>query len=146
MKLDYAERCVLKMEYLLKETIEDIESGHIYKPIAAMWEIVELSLRAIIYRMTKNTFEKPKKLIHELKKLMKKEQKDVSESRLIFQYEQRKRAVHRPIILTREVLVESKDNFCVIMRQLIPILKQNRLDTQRIEILVDALCELKIDK
>lgn len=146
MKLDYSERCLLKIEALLGEIIDDLELGHIYKTIAALWEIIELTIRAFIYRKIRNTYEKPKKLIHELKKILKTEHIHLSEAKIIFQYEMRKRAVHRPAILTKKDLKLAKNNFCATINPLIELLEKTNMNTNKIRELTEKLCKINVEE
>ena len=124
-KLSYDIRCMVKAESLEKELVDDIGRGHIYKTIAAFWEVIELLLRVIIYKRKRATYESLGKLISVFAKLI----PPAYSPRLVIStlntlYNHRKKAVHKAILLNIDDVNSAKPRFCEAIRILLDILEK----------------------
>ena len=140
-KLSYAVRCIVKAECLARELVDDVEKGHIYKTIATFWEVIELLLRAIIYKRKRTTYESPGKLISVFAKLI---PPTYSPSLVISTintlYNHRKKAVHKAILLNIDDVNSAKPSFCEAIRILLGILEKEGYNMDVLKNMASKIC------
>jgi len=139
-KLNYAVRCILKAESLAEELDEEIKWGHVYKTIAAFWEVIELLLRAIIYGRKRTTYESPGKLISVFVQIIQPPYIRQITSDLNTLYNYRKRVIHKAILLNRGDVLEAKQIFCKLMPILLEILEKDGYKIYKLKMIHRNLC------
>jgi len=114
--MKYVDRCLKKAVILFNEIRYEVSEEHVHKVISILWAIIELFLRAIVYRYKHTTYDKPGKLISVFDKSIL-PIIGVSEdivSKLNSLYNLRRRTVHRPDIMGFKELRKGLTLFCQI--------------------------------
>ena len=126
MSMSYVDKCFKKVLLLFGEVKEEIDKEHPHKTILALWAIIELFLRALVYRYKRATYDRPGKLISVFSRsilpLIRVKEDIVLKINVL--YDLRKRAAHRPDIMGSKELEKAWRLFCQIIDFLLRELKR----------------------
>ena len=138
----YADRCLRKAILLFNEIKDEAHKKHIHKAISSLWMIIELILRAIIFRYKHATYDRPGKLISVFSRSIL-PIINISEDitpKLNSLYDLRKRTLHRTDIMGSRELRKALMLFCHILNLLSSELKQINPNIRKLLTDAEKLC------